>query len=68
MDLSADAEAVGTLKQQKQDREQKIPSPDAIEGLEELFNNKLTAPRYRGDIRLCAVAECTQSAWVVGGC
>ncbi len=34
----------GTLKQQKQDREQKIPSPDAIRALGELFNNKLTRP------------------------
>lgn len=34
----------GTLKQQKQDREQKLPNPEAIKALGEVFNNKLTRP------------------------
>jgi len=34
----------GTLKQQKQDREQKLPSPDAIRALGEVFSNELTRP------------------------
>lgn len=34
----------GTLKQQKQDREQKLPSPEAIKALGEVFNNNLTRP------------------------
>ncbi len=34
----------GTLKQQKADREQKLPSPKAIEALGEMFNNELTRP------------------------
>lgn len=34
----------GTLKQQKADREQKLPSPEAIKALGEMFNNALTSP------------------------
>jgi hypothetical protein len=34
----------GTLKQQKTDREQKLPNPEAIRALGEVFNNKLTRP------------------------
>lgn len=34
----------GTLKQQKQDRKQKLPTPEAIKALGEVFNNKLTRP------------------------
>jgi len=34
----------GTLKQQKSDREQKLPSPEAIKALGEMFNNDLTSP------------------------
>ncbi|MCG4452091.1 hypothetical protein LJY18_02085 [Pseudomonas sp. MMS21-TM103] len=34
----------GTLKQQKTDREQKLPNPEAIKALGEVFNNKLTRP------------------------
>lgn len=34
----------GTLKQQKADQEQKLPNPDAIKALGEVFNNKLTRP------------------------
>lgn len=34
----------GTLKQQKQGREQKLPSPDAIRALGEVFTNELTRP------------------------
>ena len=34
----------GTLKQQKQDREQKLPNPEAIKALGEVFNNQLTRP------------------------
>lgn len=34
----------GTLKQQKQDREQKLPSPEAIKALGEVFTNELTRP------------------------
>ncbi len=35
---------IGTLKQQRADREQKLPNPDAIRALGEVFNNKLTHP------------------------
>lgn len=35
---------VGTLKQQKADREQKLPNPDAIRALGELFTSELTRP------------------------
>lgn len=35
---------IGTLKQQRKDREQKLPNPEAIKALGELFNNKLTRP------------------------
>ncbi|UNG19483.1 hypothetical protein [Stutzerimonas zhaodongensis] len=34
----------GTLKQQKADREQKLPNPDAIRALGEVFSNELTNP------------------------
>ncbi|MGP4956008.1 hypothetical protein [Pseudomonas helleri] len=34
----------GTLKQQKADREQKLPNPDAIRALGEVFSNDMTAP------------------------
>ncbi|RJX82166.1 hypothetical protein [Pseudomonas sp. LS-2] len=34
----------GTLKQQKADREKKLPNPDAIRALGQVFNNKLTRP------------------------
>jgi len=34
----------GTLKQQKADHEQKLPSPEAIKALGEIFNNDLTSP------------------------
>ncbi len=34
----------GTLKQQKADREQKLPSREAIKALGEIFNNELTRP------------------------
>jgi len=34
----------GTLKQQKTDREQKLPSPEAIIALGEVFTNELTRP------------------------
>lgn len=34
----------GTLKQQKSDREQKLPRPEAIRALGEVFTNELTAP------------------------
>ena len=34
----------GTLKQQKTDREQKLPAPEAIKALGEVFNNDLTRP------------------------
>jgi hypothetical protein len=34
----------GTLKQQKADQEQKLPNPEAIKALGEVFNNKLTRP------------------------
>ncbi|HGI9239979.1 TPA: hypothetical protein ACJVPP_004115 [Pseudomonas aeruginosa] len=34
----------GTLKQQKADREQKLPSPDAIRALGQVFTNELTRP------------------------
>ena len=34
----------GTLKQQKADREQKLPRPEAIKALGEMFNNELTRP------------------------
>lgn len=34
----------GTLKQQKTDREQKLPSPEAIKALGEVFTNELTRP------------------------
>ncbi|WP_374368092.1 hypothetical protein [Stutzerimonas sp.] len=34
----------GTLKQQKADREQKLPNPDAIRALGEVFSNELTSP------------------------
>lgn len=34
----------GTLKQQKADRDQKLPNPEAIKVLGELFNNNLTSP------------------------
>lgn len=35
---------IGTLKQQKADREQKLPNPDAIRALGEVFTNELTRP------------------------
>ena len=34
----------GTLKQQKADREQKLPRPEAIKALGEMFNNDLKSP------------------------
>ncbi len=34
----------GTLKQQREDREQKLPNPDAIRALGEVFTNELTRP------------------------
>jgi len=34
----------GTLKQQKADRRQKLPNPEAINALGEMFNNDLTSP------------------------
>lgn len=34
----------GTLKAQKANREQKLPSPEAIKALGEVFNNDLTSP------------------------
>ncbi len=34
----------GTLKQQKADREQKLPNPEAIRALGVVFNNELTMP------------------------
>lgn len=34
----------GTLKQQKVDREKKLPNPEAIRALGEMFNNNLTNP------------------------
>ncbi|WP_278401313.1 hypothetical protein [Stutzerimonas kunmingensis] len=34
----------GTLKQQKADREQKLPNPDAIRALGKVFSNELTSP------------------------
>lgn len=34
----------GTLKQQKADREQKLPNPDAIRALGQVFTNELTRP------------------------
>ncbi|KPZ20693.1 hypothetical protein ALQ62_01392 [Pseudomonas coronafaciens pv. zizaniae] len=33
----------GTLKQQKEDREQKLPNPEAIKALGEVFTNELTS-------------------------
>lgn len=36
--------SIRTLKQQKADREQKLPSPEAIKALGEIFNNDLTSP------------------------
>jgi len=33
-----------TLKQQRADREQKLPNPEAIKALGEMFNNDLTSP------------------------
>lgn len=36
--------ATGTLKQQKADREKKLPNPEAIKALGEIFNNDLTNP------------------------
>lgn len=36
--------AHGTLRQQKADRKQKLPSPEAIKALGEIFNNELTSP------------------------
>ncbi|ESQ97301.1 hypothetical protein F753_21685 [Stutzerimonas chloritidismutans AW-1] len=35
---------IGTLKQQRTDREQKLPNPDAIRALGEVFSNELTNP------------------------
>lgn len=34
----------GTLKQQRADREEKLPNPEAIKALGEVFNNELTRP------------------------
>jgi hypothetical protein len=34
----------GTLKQQKADREQRLPNPEAIKALGEMFTNELTRP------------------------
>ncbi len=34
----------GSLKQQRADREQKLPNPEAIKALGEVFNNELTSP------------------------
>ncbi|MGB4074138.1 hypothetical protein [Pseudomonas sp.] len=34
----------GTLKQQRADRKQKLPNPEAIKALGEVFNNELTRP------------------------
>lgn len=39
-----DGQPRATLKQQKADREQKLPNPEAIKVLGEVFNNKLTRP------------------------
>ncbi|MCQ4259786.1 hypothetical protein [Stutzerimonas stutzeri] len=36
--------SLGTLKQQKADREQKLPNPDAIRALGEMFTNEATRP------------------------
>ena len=36
--------AFGTLKQQKKDREKKLPSRESLQALGELFNNDLTSP------------------------
>jgi hypothetical protein len=36
--------SIGTLKKQKEDREQKLPSPEAIKALGEMFNNDLSSP------------------------
>ena len=50
-----------TLKQQKADREQKLPNPEAIKALGEVFNNKLTRPLDIVVTSACALLLSTHS-------
>lgn len=50
-----------TLKQQKANREQKLPSPDAILALGEVFNNELTRPLDIVVTSACALLLSTPS-------
>ena len=51
----------GTLKQQKADREKKLPSPESIKALGEIFNNDLTSPLDIVVTSACALLLCTPS-------
>jgi hypothetical protein len=51
----------GTLKQQKADREQKLPRPESIKALGEIFNNDLTSPLDIVVTSACALLLCAPS-------
>lgn len=51
----------GTLKQQKADREKKLPKPEAIKALGEMFNNNLTSPLDIVVTSACALLLSTPS-------
>ncbi|WP_278377778.1 hypothetical protein [Stutzerimonas kunmingensis] len=51
----------GTLKQQKADREEKLPSPDAIKALGQVFNNELNRPLDIVVTSACALLLSTPS-------
>jgi hypothetical protein len=51
----------GTLKQQKMDREKKLPDPQAIKALGEIFNNDLSSPLDIVVTSACALLLSTPS-------
>lgn len=46
---------LGTLKEQRKNREKKLPSPESIRALGELFNNELTSPLDIITVSACAI-------------
>lgn len=46
---------LGTLKEQRRNREKKLPSPESIRALGELFNNELTSPLDIITVSACAI-------------
>ncbi len=47
--------SLGTLKEQRRNRDKKLPSPESIRALGELFNNELTSPLDIITVSACAI-------------